>query len=235
MAPSFSPDTLKEAISADTPSGKTKRALIEAALLHFGKDGYAATSTRTIAQTADTNIASIAYHFDGKAGLREACINFVAMNLMEVAYVILNKDGEDLSQLTREDARQKLMLLIERMVRFVQLNKRSSLLINFVFREITGSENEIEQLYALIFEPLLDRVTLIFSRATGTDVHSDEIRLSVFTMVGQVLYFRMARNLITKRMGWQEIESPQAHQIATVIKRNVNAFLDDLSKGQKDA
>ena len=63
-------ETSKERRSS---SQQTRAALIAAGLRLFGEKGFDATSTRDIAAAANTNIASIAYHFGGKEGLRLAC------------------------------------------------------------------------------------------------------------------------------------------------------------------
>ena len=58
----------------DSAQGESTRDKLIAAGLHlFGRKGFAATSTREIAARAGTNVASIAYHFGGKDGLRMAC------------------------------------------------------------------------------------------------------------------------------------------------------------------
>ena len=52
------------------PEGKpTSDLLLETASVLFAKKGYAATSVREIAATADVNIASINYHFKSKENL----------------------------------------------------------------------------------------------------------------------------------------------------------------------
>ena len=48
----------------------TRLALIRAALDLFGAKGFEAASTRDVAAAAGANLASIAYHFGGKEGLR---------------------------------------------------------------------------------------------------------------------------------------------------------------------
>ena len=56
-------------MTSETQKTQTRQALIAAGLHLFGHQGYAATSTRELAGRAQTNIASIAYHFGGKSGL----------------------------------------------------------------------------------------------------------------------------------------------------------------------
>ena len=59
-------------MSRGRPKGAdgTRTAIVEAAMRGFAEKGFAATGTREIAAMADTNVASIAYHFGGKEGLR---------------------------------------------------------------------------------------------------------------------------------------------------------------------
>ena len=44
----------------------TRRALIEAAIAEFARDGFHAVCTRQIAHSAEANQALISYHFSGK-------------------------------------------------------------------------------------------------------------------------------------------------------------------------
>ncbi|WP_057463986.1 CerR family C-terminal domain-containing protein [Pseudovibrio sp. POLY-S9] len=235
MTNSPTPNELREVLASDTPSAKTKRDLIESALYHFGREGYAGTSTRSIAQTAKANIASIAYHFDGKAGLKRACINFIAMSIGDVLSVVLNRKLSDIEHLSPEDARAKILEMIDRMITFTQTNKRAELVIGFMLKEVLHSPEEVDTLYHLIFEPLMDRVTVLFSRATGQPVGSDELKLAIFAMIGQLLYIRLARPLVLKRMGWQAVGPDELAQIKSILHRSINALLDELSKGSNDA
>ena len=48
---------------------QTREALVDAAIEIFGRDGFRAASTRSIADAASVNQALIGYHFGGKPGL----------------------------------------------------------------------------------------------------------------------------------------------------------------------
>ncbi len=58
------------------PRGEeTKQRVIDAAIVIFGRQGFAGTSTRDIAAAADVNTPAIQYYFGGKLGLYQASID----------------------------------------------------------------------------------------------------------------------------------------------------------------
>lgn len=86
----MSGDALSEAVAAvlaavTAEEGKLapkKRAVVEAALLCFAEQGYAATSTRAIAQRAGVAEATIFRHFESKADLLQRLVRPVAQFLI---------------------------------------------------------------------------------------------------------------------------------------------------------
>ncbi|MCO4746976.1 MAG: TetR/AcrR family transcriptional regulator [Proteobacteria bacterium] len=62
---------------------ETRARFLEAALELFAEQGYAGTSTRQIATAAGSNVASLAYHFGGKAGLYAAALQRLHEDLAE--------------------------------------------------------------------------------------------------------------------------------------------------------
>jgi len=52
----------------------TRKRILDEALPLFARYGYAGTSTRTLASAAEVNVATLAYHFEGKEGLYNAVV-----------------------------------------------------------------------------------------------------------------------------------------------------------------
>ena len=52
------------------------------------------------------------------------------------------------------------------------------------------------------------------------------VRLSVLTMMGQIMVFRVARELVLRRMGWRTIGETERAAIKRVVVAQVNAILD---------
>lgn len=64
------------AITRRYPRGEeTKQRVIDAAIVIFGHQGFAGTSTRDIAAAADVNTPAIQYYFGGKLGLYKTSID----------------------------------------------------------------------------------------------------------------------------------------------------------------
>jgi hypothetical protein len=69
--------------------------------------------------------------------------------------------------------------------------------------------------------------------ATGEDAESESTRIAVFTMIGQVIYFRIARAPVMRRLGWSEIGTQEASAIAAVAKANLAAILDSRKEDRR--
>ncbi|MFB9185934.1 TetR/AcrR family transcriptional regulator [Dactylosporangium sucinum] len=53
---------------------RTRRLLLDAALVRFTRDGYAATRLRDVAEDARVNVALVSRYFESKEGLFAACL-----------------------------------------------------------------------------------------------------------------------------------------------------------------
>jgi AcrR family transcriptional regulator len=207
-----------------TPSAdQTRQALIRAGLKLFGEKGFEGTSTRALAATANANIGSIAYHFGSKEGLRTACAGFIVETMKGMASRALAEAGEPADP---EAARQQLLSALERMVAFMVASPEAGTIVQFILRELSHPTAALDVIYDGVFEPTHHRLCQIWAAATGEDAESERTRIAVFTMIGQVLYFRIARAPVMRRLGWSRIGTQEASAIAAVAKANLAAILD---------
>ena len=203
--------------SSDTPA-----ALVNAALKLFADQGYSATSTRQIAAAAGVNISLISYYFGGKAGLRLACAHAIARRIGEVAgSVLLGATAEN-----PQAAAAALNAALTTMIRFLLAGDESRSLIGFVLRELSDPGPAFEVLYEELFFPIHKAACQLWGKATGNDPESEATRLAVFAMVGQAVYFRIAKPLIERRLGWKEMGEKELAAVRSVIESNIRAGLD---------
>jgi len=207
---------------------RTREALIRAAIRLFGKRGFDATSTRAIAAEARANIGSIAYHFGGKEGLRTACAQYIAAMISQVAGRALGDLTADPSrlQLAPEEAAARLVRAIETLVGFMVARPEAGEIVQFILRELGQPTDAIDVIYNGVFEPVHRHLCGLWEAATGDPAESEYTRIAVFTMVGQIVYFRIGREPVKRRMGWGEIGPREASAVAAVARDNLKAILE---------
>lgn len=209
--------------AAPVSAEQTRQALIRAALKLFGTKGFDGASTREIAAAAAANIGSIAYHFGGKEGLRAACAAFIVETIQRVASKALAADAG--GPASEAEAVARLNVALERMVGFIAAAPEAGEIVQFVLRELSHPTAALDIIYAGVFEPTHRRLCQIWAQATGEDAESDRTKLAVFTIIGQVVYFRIGREAVLRRMGWKDIGPREAAAIVAVARDNLAAVL----------
>ncbi|MEP9386939.1 CerR family C-terminal domain-containing protein [Mesorhizobium sp. KR9-304] len=220
---------IKPAEKYPSPADLTRMALLRAGLKLFGRKGYEATSTRELAALAKANIGSIAYHFGGKEGLHLACADFIVETIQSIAKPAL---AEAAAALTPETAAEGLKQSIERIVSFFVASPEVGDFAQFVLRELSVPSPALDRLYNGVFAPTHAQLCRVWEQATGEPAESEATKIRMFTLIGQVVYFRIAREAVLRRMGWSDIGPEQAKAIASVAVDNLTAVLAS-RKGNK--
>lgn len=206
-------------------SDKTRAALIRAGLALFGEKGFAATSTREIAAMANANIGSIAYHFGGKEGLRDACASQIVETMNAMANPFL--DAMPVPEQPHE-AEAMLLSALERMTGFVLATPEAGRIVQFVLRELQQPTRALDIIYSGVFEKVHRRLCEVWAVASGGHPDNEATRIAVFTVIGQVIYFRIGREAVLRRMGWDQMGMQEAKKIAAIVAANISASLSAL-------
>jgi AcrR family transcriptional regulator len=208
----------------------TRTALLHAALRLFGRQGFDGTSTRQIAALANANIGSIAYHFGGKEGLHAACADFIVETIQRNAGPAL---ADAAAATDPETAEAGLAASVERMVTFFVASPEAGEIAQFVMRELSQPSEALDRIYRGVLEPVHVQLCRNWAAATGEEAESERTKITLFTLVGQVVYFRIAREAVMRRMGWSEIGPAQASAIAEVAMDNLAAVLAARKAGMR--
>lgn len=211
--------------SPSQPAGtgdQTRMALIEAAIGFFGVKGFEATSTREIAAAADANIASIAYHFGGKDGLRIACAEMVVGRIRSVVgEMILASDpgGDPVA------AARTVEVAAMGMADFLLARPEAHDIAAFMVREVANPGVVLDRIYTDLIFPVHSKLCQLLGLATGQEPEGDLIRLGAFSIAGQIVYFRIGHALVARRMQWQTVGPDEIGRIKAVILSNIRAFI----------
>lgn len=202
------------------PEG-TAADLIDAALRLFGRKGFAATSTREIAAAANTNVASIAYHFGGKNGLRRACGQDV---IRRVGAAV--GPPAPVADLTPDRAAGMLEAILRTMAAFLLTRRDAEDIVPFMLRELAEDGPVLNDIYETMFAPMHRRFCQLWSAATGRPADAERTLLSVFSLIGQLVYFRIGRPVVERRMGWTRLGPDEAGRIAELLAANLRAIIE---------
>jgi AcrR family transcriptional regulator len=211
---------------------QTRQALLKAALHLFGAVGYDGASTRAIADAAGANIGSIAYHFGGKEGLRLAVADYIVALVQNVAAKAIAAAPPEPT--TPELAEAMIRTMLERMFGFFVADETAAEIVPFVLREMGHPTAAFDRIYSGMFEPMHRRFCGVWEAATGEPAESDDTKLAIFMLIGQVIYFRLAREAVTRRMGWSGVGLAQIAKINAVATRNLNAAIQARRSDRKD-
>lgn len=204
------------------PSGdRTRVALIEAGLRLFGEKGFSATSTREIAVEAEANIGSIAYHFGGKEALRDACAAHIVETIGAVAHSVLSAPLPD----SPAAAAMQLTMALRRMSGFFLSGHEAESFVRFILHELQYPTKALDIIYSGLFEPVHCRLCEVWAIATGGEAESEDVKIAVFTMLGQLIYFRIGREAVVRRLGWDGIGEQEAQKITAAVARNLTAAI----------
>ena len=200
----------------------TRIALIEAAIRLFGERGYDAVSTREIADLAAANIGSIAYHFGGKPGLRLTCAQHVIGNISATVGSAFLKP---LPPLKPEEALDMIERMMKVFCNFWLVNPNSQTFVNFILRELLVKGEVSELFYCTWMKPMHKRFCELFGIATGRDPESHEVKIAVFSFIGQVFHFRVGQPLIMRRLDWDELGDREADHVVEGLVKNTRAIV----------
>lgn len=202
----------------------TRSALIRAGIDLFGRHGFDGTTTREIARAADVNIAGIAYHFGGKAGLHRACgeaiAAIVSTSLPPLAPQVEAFDGVD-----SDVAAELFVAAVQGLGRFMLGRPEAESIARFMVREQMDPSATFAVLYEQLIRPRHEAMCRLFARATGGRADDEALVIAVSAMFGQIMFFRVGRATALARLGWEEVDAARLETILAVVTASIRATI----------
>ncbi len=203
---------------------ETRAQLIEAALDVFGRLGYEGATTREIAKVANANLAAIVYHFGGKEALHIAVAEHVAGSILAKVGPTLAAAAEPSATESPVAARAALNRLSGTMVEVMLGSAEAERWARFIVREQLQPTAAFDVIYRFMGGAVATGARLV-AAVLGTP-EDETIRIRVFTLLGQVMVFRVAQALVLRRMGWPAIGERERDEIKRIVRQNIDAILE---------
>ena len=208
--------------------------LLEAGVDVFGKHGFDAATTRMIAQKANVNIAAIPYYFNGKEGLYHAVVSHIAGKLeSQVEATLLEIEARAADRnMNREEAHALLEKLLEKLINFMVGSSEAPRFARIVLREQLYPSSAYDIIFNRIMAPVINAVAKMVTTATGA-TPSRVASLRAFTLIGQVIVFRVARETAVRALGLEGYSSDETAEIRRVILEQTRSMIDGMSRTEQ--
>lgn len=217
--------------SASSRGDQTRDALIDAAVEIFGRDGFRAASTRSIADAASVNQALIGYHFGGKPGLYLAVFDRITRRVaqyMGPVTLAIEQQLEHAGDAGRDAQNARCLGFVHQLTDALVATfcaPESAAWARLILREQQNPSEAFDRLYSGIIGRMLALLTRLVAQLCGIAPEAAEARLLSQTIVGQALVFRSARATVLRHLSWQELGDEEIMTIQAVIRRNITAML----------
>lgn len=209
----------------------SRRALIDAALELFAREGFHGVSTRTLAQAAGVNQAMIAYHFGGKDGLYLAVFDHIVATIRARVEPVtarleplLAGPTESMTVQARRELYMPPMLAICDGILATLLTPENRHWSQLILHEQQFPTAAFDRLYDGYMGKVLTLLSGLALRLRGDD-DIENARLIAVTILGQIIVWRAAREGVLRHMHWHDVGDIESELIRRRLHDNLTAIL----------
>ncbi|MFV0322471.1 MAG: TetR/AcrR family transcriptional regulator [Alphaproteobacteria bacterium] len=175
----------KRKATTRTDGQETRRRIIEAAAQHYAQTGFAETTNKIIAATADVDLASINYHFGSRSGLYQAVLVEAHRQL-----VSLEKLAEIQAQ--TKTAEEKLYAFIKMACTTPTTEK--NYYAQILAREVAAQTTYFDILFDKEIIPKMNIIRSIISEITQIPADSPEILPCLINIFAPCLMYMLRKS-----------------------------------------
>jgi TetR/AcrR family transcriptional regulator, regulator of cefoperazone and chloramphenicol sensitivity len=200
---------------------RADQALIQAAIELFGQSGFDSVGTRALCERAGTNLAAIRYHFDGKDGLYRAAVQHVVDVIEPRLDFALAAFAEGARMAGDDRGRQADLVrtLVRGVLEMFLRQPDVKPFIPFILREFFLPSRHFDVFYQALPRRLHELTTRIVALVHGIDPESDTAKVRAHALIGQLMVFNIAREILFRRTGWTDYDDAAAALVIDEVQR----------------
>ena len=204
-----------------------RQGLLAAAGEVFAEHGFAKATVRAICDRAGANVAAVNYYFRDKEGLyREAIKHW--------SEISRQKYPSDLSLDANSTPEQRLATFIRSFLFQILDKSRPGWHGKLLAREMVEPTGALDELVETAYRPTNERLRQIVRELGGGRLNKTAVRLCARSIMGQCLYYRHARPVITRLDPDETFEPADVERLAAHVTRFSLAAIKALAgKGKR--
>ncbi len=212
-------------LSRKAQGEETRATLVHTGARLFAINGFHGVSMRTLSAEAGVNLATVGYHFGGKAGLYEAIIQ----SLIDIRDEIFPGAEEVRARL--EEAgnsipgkRAVVDWYIGKLVHGILGNEQHAWPAFIISRELAQPTELFPKLEQEFFDPSFESLNRFVSYLLPDDAGHEEISICMHGIIGMIIKFLEGYDIFIKRIGWESYEGHGVEKVASVLCKRIKGF-----------
>jgi TetR/AcrR family transcriptional regulator, regulator of cefoperazone and chloramphenicol sensitivity len=204
---------------------ETRARIISAALDVFGTHGFGGASTRLLAESAGVTLPALHYYFDSKEGVYLACAEHIADQLDGRFRALTSSVAEALAGAPPPRGRVLDMLLtfVESFTDFFLGAHELEKWVMFIIREQAQPTKAFDIIFERVMQRTFNTLATLVSRLLERPASDIEVRIRTFTLIGQLVFFRTAREAALRVTGWRDFDGERLKLVKRVLRAQVAA------------
>lgn len=217
----------RPAVGGYARGDETRARIISAALNVFGTHGFGGTSTRMLAECAGVTLPALHYYFDSKEGVYLACAEHIADRLDGRFRALTAGIAEALREASAPRARLLDMLLtfVEGFADFFLGAHELEKWVMFIIREQAQPTKAFDIIFERVMQRTFTTLAALVSRLIERPASDIEVRIRTFTLIGQLVFFRTAREAALRVTGWRDFDGERLKLVKRVLRAQIAAAL----------
>ena len=197
----------------------TRDRLLDEAEDLFAQRGYHAVSVREITKAAESNLAAVNYHFGNKQNLylevfRSRWLPRASRIQQSFKQSLKNNGNPTPNMVVQSFARA----FLEGPMSADERTRHLKLISGELVQPTEAFELVVEQ----VFRPLFGKLLEDLRKAMPDTIDEKQMVLNVFSILSMVLYFNLARPLITSFVGGQEGNGIETRLVDHIVQFSLN-------------
>ncbi len=202
---------------------ETRARIISAALDVFGTHGFGGASTRMLAESAGVTLPALHYYFDSKEGVYLACAEHIAEQLDERFRALTSGVADALGGPPPPRARVLDMLLtfVDSFTDFFLGAHELEKWVMFIIREQAQPTKAFDIIFERVMQRTFNALAALVGQLLERPVSDMEVRIRTFTLVGQLVFFRTAREAALRVTGWRDFDGERLKLVKRVLRSQI--------------
>lgn len=184
------------------PGDETAENLLLVGMRLFGELGFKATTTRMIADEANSNIGSIAYYFGNKRNLYRAILAHIAERMQDKFRLDeIERQDRNRTFSSNEEAIDALRDIVRLLVQTFTAGGEAGRWMLLVMREQADPSDAYNLLYDGVFDRVYNILGVRIAYLKRRAVDDIDVTIESHTLIGQIVFFLVGKNPILRRLG----------------------------------